>query len=195
MGIDEEFSPQLLPLSVKTGPGGAWISLLRSMCPFSGFPTALPPCRFHMRTGPLRPPEASNGRSPTPIPNGTGSPNTAIRPSSGVLVHHAAGPLHHRASNPPRRRTARHLLEVSAPIRAGQRAPARVAIAGIRPIMFGARTGGSVYAARRQADQFTSVNVCARRSFPDGVFGIIPGSSTTTLRGRMSTSANTSCAT
>jgi hypothetical protein len=35
----------------------------------------------------------------------------------------------------------------------------------------------------------------ARRSLPDGVFGIIPGSSTTTLQGRTSTSANTSCAT
>ena len=43
--------------------------------------------------------------------------------------------------------------------------------------------------------QFTSVEACARRSLPDGVFGIIPGSSTTTLRGRTSTSANTSCAT
>src|ERR1700743_2650889 len=38
----------------------------------------------------------------------------------------------------------------------------------------------------------TNASAWTRRSFPDGVFGIIPGSSTTTLRGRTSTSATTS---
>ena len=41
----------------------------------------------------------------------------------------------------------------------------------------------------------TSDRACARRNLPDGVFGMVPGASTTTLRGRTSTSANTSCAT
>lgn len=35
----------------------------------------------------------------------------------------------------------------------------------------------------------------ARRSLPDGVLGMLPGPSTTTLRGRMSTSETTSWAT
>ena len=43
--------------------------------------------------------------------------------------------------------------------------------------------------------QAMSANAWARRSLPDGVFGIIPGSSTTTLRGRTLTSATTSWAT
>ena len=43
--------------------------------------------------------------------------------------------------------------------------------------------------------QFTSASACDRRSFPDGVFGIIPGSRTTTFRGRASTSTTTSCTT
>lgn len=48
---------------------------------------------------------------------------------------------------------------------------------------------------RIPSSQSRSANVWARRSFPDGVLGIIPGSSTTTLRGRTSTSATTSWAT
>lgn len=51
------------------------------------------------------------------------------------------------------------------------------------------------YSLPRPGSQLTSVSVWTRRSFPDGVFGIVPGSSTTTLRGRTSTSATTSCAT
>ena len=39
----------------------------------------------------------------------------------------------------------------------------------------------------------TSETELERRSLPDGVFGMVPGSNTTTLRGRMSTSATTSC--
>ena len=48
---------------------------------------------------------------------------------------------------------------------------------------------------QRRADQLTSDSACARRSLPDGVFGMTPGWSTTTLRGRTSTSAKTSWAT
>ena len=137
MGINEKFPPQLLPLSVNPASGRARASLLRSMCPISGFPTA------HRNAGPICVQRRCSLRVPAaaaPRPRSLAAPLPRTPPSD----HHrrtcpyAAWPLHHRASNPPRRRTARHLLEVSAPIRAGQRAPARVAIASIRPIMFGA---------------------------------------------------------
>ncbi len=47
--------------------------------------------------------------------------------------------------------------------------------------------------ARR--DQLTRLTELERRSLPDGVFGMVPGPSTTTLRGRTSTSLTTSWAT
>ena len=138
MGINpEKFPPQLLPLSVNPASGRARASSLRSMCPISGFPTASPQCRSHMRPAPSRPPGASSGRPSAPIPSGT-LPRTPPSGHHRRTCPYAAWPLHHRASNPPRRRTAHHLLEVSARHPAGQRAPARVAIASIRPIMFGA---------------------------------------------------------
>ena len=55
------------------------------------------------------------------------------------------------------------------------------------------RSNFTLVASRKS--QSTSANAFARRSFPDGVLGIIPGLSTTTLRGRTSTSATTSWAT
>ena len=85
MGINEKFPPQLLPLSVNPASGRARASLLRSMCPISGFPTASPQCRSHMRPAPLQPPGASSGRPSAPIPSGTAAPNTAIGPSPANL--------------------------------------------------------------------------------------------------------------
>ena len=50
--------------------------------------------------------------------------------------------------------------------------------------------------ARSRCDDYvTSDTDVERRSLPDDVFGMLPGPSTTTLRGRISTSATTSCAT
>jgi len=93
MRINEKFSPQLLPLSVNPASGRARASLLRSMCPISGFPTASSQCRSHMRPVPLRPANASSGRPSAPIPSGTAAPNTAIGPSPANLsIHRLAEP-------------------------------------------------------------------------------------------------------
>lgn len=65
------------------------------------------------------------------------------------------------------------------------------------PLGGGAGRGNTVNRSmgRDDPDYLTSDRAYARRSLPEGVFGIVPGARTTTLRGRISTSATTSWAT
>ncbi|CRZ18474.1 hypothetical protein BN2156_05377 [Mycolicibacterium neworleansense] len=72
----------------------------------------------------------------------------------------------------------------------------RVTVRKVLPASGVSATDTHAHGAKRSESQpVIRETELARRSLPDGVFGMLPGPSTTTLRGRMSTSETTSWAT
>ena len=118
----------------------------------------------------------------TPAPSTPGNGLGSEAGDLGKQFGDAAGPGHHPGQTP---QPGAQVSLVRFPLGGGQFGWLRWLATGL-----GVKVGhGS------QQIYVTNARAWARRSFPDGVLGIVPGSSTTTLRGRTSTSATTSWAT